>query len=205
MFLLKFINFSRQALLAVLFAGGAGLASAATYHVEIDTSSLSGTGYFDFSFLAAAADAPAATATLSNFSGALGSLISQDGDVSGSLASQAVFGNTAFYNDLFHSVTLGGTFGFDIAFGGAYQSTLSYDGSTFGLALYDANNAAYPGYEGYLVQFDLSPLSATGAASIATSAGGMASIAAVPEPAEWWMLMAGLLVLAVAARRRHQA
>lgn len=203
MFLLKFINFARQALLAVLFAGSAGVAGAAgSYHVEIDTSSLSGTGYLDFSFLAAVAEAPSATATLSNFSGALGALVSQDGAVSGSLATTAVFGNTAFYNDLFHSVALGGKFGFDIVFGGAYLGTLSGDGSTFGVALYDASNAAYPGYEGNLVQFDLSPLSASGAASIATRAGGMASIAAVPEPAEWLLLMAGLLVLAVAARRR---
>lgn len=206
MFLVKFINFSRHALLAVLFAGSAGLASAAgVYHVEIDTSGLTGTGYLDFSFVASASGAPAASASLSNFSGALGTLISQDGDVSGSLGTKAVFGTAGFYNDLFHSVTLGGKFGFDIAFSGAYLTTPSYDSSTFGVALYDANNAAYPGYEGNLVQFDLYPLSAAGAAGITASAASVASITAVPEPSEWLLLLAGLLVLAVAARRRQPA
>ena len=69
MFNLK--NLFTRALLALMLVGGAGAASAGpVYRVTIDSSSVAGSGVFDFSFLGfdTAADA---TAVLSNFAAAM--------------------------------------------------------------------------------------------------------------------------------------
>ncbi|WP_317201874.1 NF038129 family PEP-CTERM protein [Janthinobacterium sp.] len=199
---------ARRLTLALLMAGAAAVAAAApasNYHVEIDTSRFSGAGFLDFAFIAGNAGAPAASATLSHFSGAFGQLVTQEGDVSGALPGSLRFGTGAFYNDLFHSVTLGGKFSFDIQFGGAFLSTPGTTGTTFGVGLLDAGGGNYLGNPGgNVVQFELMPSPGVGPGSVSGAGySDFASISAVPEAGEWLMLSAGLGLLGWRARRRQ--
>lgn len=190
----------RQALLALLLVSGASLAEAALYHVELDTSAYSGAAYLDLLFTAGDPSAAPSFASLSNFSGALGRLLSQDGDVSGTLGNGAVFGTSGAFNEVFQSVTLGGKFSFDVQFAGGFLATPGDAGSTFSVALYDDHG--YVGYQGNLAEFQLLPAYAGNPAAVLASANGDASISAVPEPSVWLMVCAGLLVLALFQRRR---
>lgn len=197
----------RRAVLAAVLAASSSLALAGpvAYHVEIDTSQFSGTGFLDFAFIAGNSPAPGASAVLSNFSGAFGALASQEGNVSGSLPGTLTFGNSGAYNDWFHNVTLGGKFGFNIVFGGDFLNTAGNVGTTFGVGLLDATATSYLGNaNGNLLQFELTPLNGGLPASIAGSTyASIASISAVPEASEWMMLTGGLALIGFALRRRQ--
>ena len=196
----------RRAVLAALLAGSSTLALAADplgYHVEIDTSQFSGTGFLDFAFIAGNSPAPGASATLSAFTGAFGALVAQEGEVTGSLPGTLVFGNGGAYNDWYHQVTLGGKFAFDIAFSGAFLTTAGNAGTTFGVGLFDGSS--YLGNpDGNLVQFELMPVVAGAPASIsAATYASIAAISAVPEASQWLMLTGGMALLGLALRRRR--
>lgn len=199
----NFFHTARLALLALLFAGAANLAQAALYHVEFDTSAYTGTAYLDFLMTSGDPAAARSSASLSNFTGALGPLLEQDGDVSGTLGGGAVFGTAGAFNEVLQSVTLGGKFSFDIQFAGGFLTTPGDAGSTFSMALYD--QLGYVGYQGNLVEFQLLPAYAGAPSGVLSTANGFASISAVPEPSVWLMVCAGLLVLAVMQRRRSSA
>lgn len=203
----KFNLTLRRAVLVALLAASSSLALAdpLSYHVEIDTSQFSGTGFLDFSFIAGNSPAPGASAILSNFSGAFGALESQEGSVSGSLPGTLTFGNSGAYNDWFHNVTLGGKFGFNIVFGGDFLNTAGNAGTTFGVGLLDYTGIAYLGNaNGNVLQFELTPLNGGLPASIAGSSyASIATISAVPEASEWMMLTGGLALIGFALRRRQ--
>ena len=203
----KFNLTLRRAVLAAVLAASSSLALAdpLSYHVEIDTSQFSGTGFLDFAFIAGNSPAPGASAILSNFSGAFGALESQEGSVSGSLPGTLTFGNSGAYNDWFHKVTLGGKFGFNIVFGGDFLNTAGNAGTTFGVGLLDYTGIAYLGNaNGNVLQFELTPLNGGLPASIAGSTyASIASISAVPEASEWMMLTGGLALIGFALRRRQ--
>ncbi|CDG84589.1 NF038129 family PEP-CTERM protein [Janthinobacterium agaricidamnosum] len=203
----SFTRIARQLSLAVLMAGAASLAAAApvadTYHVEIDTSQFSGAGFLDFSFIAGNANAPGASAILSNFSGALGSLASQEGQVSGALPGSVTFGNGGFYNDLFHNIVLGGKFAFDLQFDASFLDSAGDAGTTFGIGLLD-NNGYLGNASGNLLQFELTPLNGGVPASInANSFSNIVLVSAVPEPSTWLMLLGGIALIGVHLRRRQ--
>jgi hypothetical protein len=207
MFLNKFIQTLTQAALALALLGGAGAATAASsYHVDIDTSSYAGTGYLDLSLLGFDAS-PAATASLSNFSGSYGNVADQSGAVSGSVASTVVIGNSASYNDLFQQVTLGGVLSFDIAFSGAYASSISEWGSAFAIGLLDSTQTSYLGNtDGNLVVFSLTSANGVDAAGVSAAVlSNIATVSAVPEASEWLMVAVGLFVVGLAAHRRRLA
>lgn len=208
MSVLNFGRTLRHTVLALLLAGAASVAAAATYHVDIDTSAYAGTGYLDLSFIAGNSDAAAATATVSNFSGALGALMSQDGDVSGTLAGTASFGNGSFYNDVYHAVTLGGLFSFDVDFSGSFLSASSNSGTTFAVGLLDATQGAYLGAEPALLTFELASNNGVTAAGVTpttfSSIATIRAVSAVPEPSAWLLLLGGVAVVLVSARRRRR-
>jgi len=196
----------RHSLLALALAGTAALAQAdTTYHASIDTHAFSGTGWLDFALIPGQLPAAGASVTLSNFSGAFGSEFSLEGDAGGSLASGFTLGNASFFNDLFHAVTLGGNFSFDITIGGAFETTPGTVGTTLGIGLLAGDQFTYLGNpDGNLFQFELTPMlgQSPGRIDLSVLAGSVATVSAVPEPSQYALLIGGLAMLGAAARRR---
>lgn len=186
-----------KALLAVALATGAGIASAGpTYHVSLDTTSFSGDGFLELTFLGLGNAAPA-TATLSNFTGAYGSVVDVSGPVSGSTDDTITFSNSDL-NDLFQAITLGALFGFDVNF--------DVDGSMgagSSLAVMLAGADSYL-TESPAVRIELVP----GGDPVITAVAGIGSVtqavADVPEPSDWAMLLTGLGLMGFTLRRRQR-
>jgi hypothetical protein len=195
-------NFLRSVLLAIVMAGTAGAAFATPYHVTINTAAYAsaGTGILDFTFTSNGASSPA-FATISNFSGAIGGIDGSLGGVSGALPGTTTLSNAISFTELSQIVTFGSVFSFDIDFGGAYASVAG-DNSLFGIALYDSSystafGVADPSVNPNLIQFSLAAMSVAGVLGGVTPAllgtGATATaIAAVPEPADWLLMLTGL-------------
>jgi hypothetical protein len=103
---------------------------------------------------------------------------------------------------------------FDVTFSGAFLSTPSNIGTSFGLALYAADQSTVLGNgnaaSGSLLSFELLAPTALGQFGSVTpviyDAGliSVSSVSAVPEPSEWAMMVAGLAALGVIAQRRRK-
>jgi MYXO-CTERM domain-containing protein len=186
--------------LALGCAGGQALA-APIYHVDIDTSSLSGqAGYLDFLFLGLANAAPA-QATLTHFAGAFDAASFTYGDAAGAVGTAVMLGSGDGVTEYAQWARLGGRFSFDLSFDGpAAADTGSgiFAGSTFTVALLD-DAFHYLGASGDLVTISLKP----GEPDAVHADAGFAAVSMVPEPSSAWLGAAGLLLLAGARRRRH--
>ncbi len=194
-------------LLAVIaLAGFGGVAYAAPvasyYHVVLDTSAYAGTGWLDLQFNPGMGTAPYASATLSNFAGAIDGALLPDvqGAVSGSLAGTVRFENTTAFNALFQALVLGGGFSFDLSFAGAALDAPGAPQTLFSLALYGTDQMTALGnaepFTNSLLRFDI------GGGVLATVGDAdMAQVTAVPEPGTL-LLMVLCMMVAVAVRRR---
>ncbi len=199
----------RRALLALALGACASLASAAsTFHVELDTSSFSSTGWIDMQFNPGDPSSPLAQASLSGFTGFGDSGTAQiNGNVSGSLAGGYTFVNNdaGGLNELFHEVNLGGKIGFDVTFSGAADPGAGF-GSAFSVALYNQAQNALLGTNdptGSLVLLNWTPAGAVVPTMLNnTIATSVSAVSAVPETQTWLMLGAGLALMGVVARRR---
>lgn len=201
--------------LALLGLSAAAMAQQAAndlYRVVIDATHLAGSGWLDLQFNPGQEGAPLAFANLVNFRGAVtpGEVAQVAGSVSGQVGSGVLFTNNTAYNDLFQAVQFGQRISFDVHFSGPFKTADSSIGSSFGLALYAADQATAIGngdsLSGSLLTFSLNP--ATGGLVGNTNAvvydSALVSVTAVPEPSEWAMMVAGLAVLGVVAKRRQR-
>ncbi|HEV7816112.1 MAG TPA: NF038129 family PEP-CTERM protein [Janthinobacterium sp.] len=205
----------RRAIMTLTLSACASLASAQSYHVEIDTSGFGSSGWLELQFNSAG-NAAAAFATVSDMSGAFDSggvsgLTPQiSGDVSGSLASGYQFDNGGGFNDLFHAVNFGGMISFDVSFSGGVYPSANVLQSMFSVAAYGADQASLLGHpdsaSGSLVIFLWTPAGAAGQNGTVTASvfdATRVAVAAVPEASEWLMLLAGAGPVAFCLRRRR--
>lgn len=190
--------------LALTLATGAGAALAvpASYHVSIDTSTLSGDGYLD---LALAGFSPA-TSVVSNFTGSASGASITSGTASGDLSTTAAF-DTSDVNYLDQLVHFGGVFSLDVLFDYASASAGAGvdDSVAFALSLYNTDFSAYLGAGGALATITLTP----GLGTSFTTDGALVTLAdttatAVPEPSAWLLMATGLLFVSAVSRRRSR-
>lgn len=202
-------NFSltvRHAAMALALSACAGLASAQTLHVELNTASLANTGFLDLQFNASQVPASFASATISHLSG-FGDLsgVGLTGDVQQNGAG-FVFGNTTDYNDLWQAMSFGGKVSFDVTFGGLPDASPAALQSKFAVSLYGADGTTALGnfnpQDGTLMSITWQPTAGAGVVSQDITDRAIGSISAVPEPSAWAMLGAGLALVGVARRRK---
>ncbi|MCE3604888.1 NF038129 family PEP-CTERM protein [Massilia sp. P8910] len=198
----NFKTFAKQALLAASLAFGIGNATAGpTYHVDINTSNFSGAGSVDF-LLSGFLGASGAVATVSNFSGAFGTEAFRSGSVVGTLPNALVFDNSKPFNSITQNLTLGGFFGFDVSFSGDFLTVPGF-GSTFSVAMFDAvGDYLLPGDS--LVEFNLKPIAADGAAKVSFEAANIVHVS-VPEPSDILLVITGLGLVGFVRRRSAKA
>jgi hypothetical protein len=177
--------FSR-ALLALALLGGAATASP-IYHVALDTSGTSGDGFLQIDFLPFGTT-DVLTATISGLSGAFTGTpdlvnVTQSGGAY-TLSSDA-------FSEFFQAITLGGTFGFDVTFGGVPLDAGS-TGLTVSLLDGAFNYLAFPAAQISLVAGEAPAIAADPA---------FATVNKVPEPADWLLVATGLILLGAMRRR----
>ncbi|MES2159795.1 MAG: NF038129 family PEP-CTERM protein [Pseudomonadota bacterium] len=204
-------NFSltlRHAALALALSSIAGLATAQTMHVELNTASLGSSGFLDLQFNPANTPAIFASATISHLSG-FGDLsgVGLTGDVQQNAGGFA-FGNTKDYNDLFQAMAFGGKVSFDVTFGGLSDPSPAAIPSKFAVSFYGADGMTVLGNaepDGSLMSISWQPTAGAGAVSLAITDQAIANVSAVPEPSAWAMLGAGLALVGFARRRKLTA
>lgn len=195
------MHFLRQAAAALVLATSslAALAAPISFHVNVDTSTLADGGYLDLQFNGLL-PATAATATISNFSGAFGAAdifdnVVLNADGSFTLANGPDIGSYLSFN-----VGFGGLLGFDVLFSDDYSLDAGTDGSTLTVGLFN-DAGALGSLDGIIARFDLVP----GLGVDAAVTGDFATIGAVdadvPEPSDWMLMATGLALLGFTLRR----
>lgn len=190
--------------LALAMAAASAAHAGPTYHVNVDTSSQTGEGLMDFTFLANAG-APPASAILTNFHGAFGAAFDRSAGAAGTTAQSIVLGNQDGGNYLTQFVNLGGWFSFDISFDGDFAATDSVDESQFSATLYNADLSGYIGEAGSFASFALVPrIGGVPGGVVVLPTNELASVALVaevPEPSTLALALAALGLLGLVRRK----
>lgn len=195
----------RHAVLAVGLAAAsltAGAAVLPTYHIGVADTAAADIASIDLVFGSIDGAAPV-TASLSHFAGTPLSELDRTGAVSGA-SDGFIIGNAGAYNDLYLEVD--GPFAFDLNFSEGFLGFAStFDSnSLFSIVLYDSLSNIIGDPNGAL-NFSLST---TGVAVTSTSSLlSLTSVAAVdvPEPADWALMLTGLLFVVGMTRLNSRA
>jgi hypothetical protein len=179
--------FSR-ALLAFALLSGAATASP-IYHVALDTTDTGGDGYMQIDFLPFGTT-DVLTATISGLTGAFTG--TPDLDNVAQSGGSYTFSSDAF-SEFFQAITLGGTFGFDVTFGG-----VPTDAGSTGLTVSLLDSNGFGLTSDPAVQISL--VAGEPAAIVADPA--FAAVNPVPEPKDWLLVATGLVLLGAMQRRR---
>lgn len=203
-----------RAAVAIVFVGlvlcGVASASAVSYHFTVNTTSISGQpGWLDFQFNPGTLGSQAATATVSNFSGATLDTGTEQltGNVTGTLPGPLAFDNGTPYNDYFQSLTFGNSLTFDLHLAGPALTApdgSSLSGSLLALSLFDSSvsNALLTNSpDGDLLRVDVNLDGTTALTTYDADGNGTPSAVHVPEPAGLGLLATGALAL-LAFRKR---
>jgi hypothetical protein len=198
-------KYLRQAVLALGLAAAsltAGAGALPTYHIGVADTATADIAYIDFVFGSIDGAAPV-TVSLSHFAGTPLSELDRQGAVSGTPDGFAI-GNAGVYNDLFLAV--GGPFAFDLDFSEGFLDFAStFDSNSFfSIALYDADSNVIGDPNGAL-NFSLSN---TGVVIMPTSSLlSLTQVSAVdvPEPADWALMLIGLVSVVCMTRRNGRA
>ncbi len=191
-------------LLAALFLLGveSASASAVTYQVTVDTSSIAGTsGSLDFQFNPGSLTSQAANLEILDFTsdGTLAGSPSLTGDVSGTLPGSVMFDNGTVYNDYFEGFTFGGTLSFEVSlFGPALTAPdgVSTSGSAFAFSMFSDSGGTIPalttdGINGFAYTIDVN-LDGTTSPTILSSE---LTASATPEPSSMLLFGSGLTAM----------
>jgi len=194
----------RHVVLALGLAGASLAASAGvlpTYHIGVADTAAADIAAIDLVFGGINGAAPV-TASLSHFAGTPLFELDRQGAVSGT-SDSFVIGNAGTYNDLYLEVD--GPFAFDLNFSEGFLGLAgTSDSSLFSIVLYDSLSNVIGDPNGAL-NFSLST---TGVAVTSTSSLlSLTSVAAVdvPEPADWALMLTGLLLVAGMTRMNGRA
>jgi hypothetical protein len=198
--------------LALALAAGCGMAHAnpSILHVAIDTSGFgASSGYIDLQF-GASVGGPLATADVTNIVGLDSAALIDSWGLTPLSGGYRFRNDTA--NDLFHAAQFGGTLYFDLAFAGDHDASGGFV-SPFIVSAFDASYATLGTADpasGALATFFWTPsLIAGGSGSIGVSLSDAhvslepaTHVSTVPEPATLYLVLCGLALIVLAARRR---
>ena len=192
----------RKGLLAAALAGAAFGASAAptTYHVNVDTSSLTGGTFLEFGF-SGSAPVASTTATVAHLNSAgltvadsLGGTVDADG-------SGFVLSNSAYsYVDYVGAIS--GMFSFDLTFSDGFMADTGFE-SLFSVSVLDSDYFTVAGG----ANFATFKLTATdGISTVFTPGLGNATLdvpSAVPEPTQLLLMLTALAMMGAMLKRRQ--
>jgi hypothetical protein len=175
----------------------AGASVLPTYHISVADTATADVAYIDFLFSSIVGAAPV-TATLSNFTGAPLSELDRQCEVSGTPDRFAI-GNFGACNYLLLAAS--GPFSFDLNFSEGFigADTTFASNSDFSIALYNSDFEIF-GDETGTLDFALSK---TGV--VPTSTSSVVSVAEVPEPTDWMLMLTGLAFVVYMTRRNGRA
>jgi hypothetical protein len=180
--------FSRALLALALLAGATGAHATPTYHVALDTAGASGDGYLQIDLLPFLTS-DVLTATISGLDGAF----TGTPDLTHVVQSGGAYTlKSDAFSEFFQSIVLGGQFGFDVTFGGT-----PVDGGSTSLTVGLLNAA------GDYLSYPAASISLVAGLPPAVDAdAAFATVNPVPEPADWMLVAAGLVLLTWTQRRR---
>ncbi|MBQ5949805.1 NF038129 family PEP-CTERM protein [Massilia sp. ST3] len=187
-----------RAMLALAMAlGASGAIAGPTYHVTLDTSEWKGTtGYLDLGYNGPG-DAGLAVARIGNFVGDFFDLpLTYDG-ADGDVDTGVTITNEGGFNFFDKAVVFGGLLSFDVVLD---QLPADY-GMVFSIALFNDDFSKYLGGDGNLLEISLLP-GVPDAVSVAPSA--PLDVTAVPEPADWALVVTGLLLIGFTRRAQQR-